>query len=115
MVRASRGIGLTGRIFGLVSAVAVVIGLVFALSAVRLLPQFRNPFAEATVDRSQPVVLKSITALSRYEAASGSFQVVVDLAMKSSWLPSFVEGTQTLFIGAGTDIDRKSTRLNSSH
>jgi len=96
--------GLAGRVIGLVSAVAVIIVLLLVLSAVRLLPQFRNPFAEATVDRSQPVVLKSITSLSRYEAASGSFQVVVDLARRSSWLPSFVEGTQTLFIGAGTDI-----------
>ncbi len=104
MVRASRSMGLAGRVIGLVSAVAVIIVLLLVLSAVRLLPQFRNPFAEATVDRSQPVVLKSITSLSRYEAASGSFQVVVDLARRSSWLPSFVEGTQTLFIGAGTDI-----------
>jgi len=104
MVRAPRGTGLTGRIAWLVLAVAIVIGLVVVLSAVRLLPQFRNPFAEATVDRSQPVLLKSITALSRYEAASGSFQVVVDPSQRSSFLPSFIEGTQTLFIGAGTDV-----------
>jgi hypothetical protein len=104
MVRTPRGTGLAGRLAWLVLAVAVVIGLVVVLSAVRLLPQFRNPFAETTVDRSQPVLLKSITALSRYEAASGSFQVVVDLSQRSSFLPSFVEGTQTLFIGAGTDI-----------
>jgi hypothetical protein len=90
-----------------VLAIAIGIGggvLVLALSAAHLLPQFRNPFAETTVDRSQPVLLKSITALSRYEAASGSFQVVVDLSMRSSYLPSFLEGTQTLFVGAGTDI-----------
>jgi hypothetical protein len=48
--------------------------------------------------------LKSITELSRYEAASGSYEVVVDLSRRSSLLPSFLEGSQTLFIGEGTDI-----------
>lgn len=87
-----------------VGALVAIVALVLALSAVNLLPRLRNPFAEATVDRSGPVLLKSITALSRYEAASGSFQVIVDLARRSSFLPSFIEGTDTLFVGAGTDI-----------
>ncbi len=49
-------------------------------------------------------MLRSISALSRYEAASGTFQVVVNLDRRVSWLPSFIEGTQTLFVGQGTDI-----------
>jgi hypothetical protein len=104
MTRAFRGGGVMGNVVRLAAAVAVLIAAVLALSAARLLPQLRSPFAETTVVSSQPVVLKSITALSRYEAASGSFQVVVDLSKRSSWLPSFIEGTQTLFIGAGTDV-----------
>jgi hypothetical protein len=88
----------------LAAAVAGVLVLLVVLSAVHLLPQLRNPFAETTTDRSQPVLLKSITALSRYEAASGSFQVVVDLSRQTAFLPSFIEGSQTLFIGQGTDI-----------
>lgn len=104
MDRERRGKGLAGWIARLAAAVVAVVAVVLALSAVRLLPQIHNPFTENTLVRSQPVVLKSITALSRYEAASGSFQVVVDLSHGSSLLPSFVEGSQTLFIGAGTDI-----------
>ena len=93
------------RLVALVTVLAaVVIAIVLALSAVHLLPQFRNPFAETTIDRSSPAVLKSISALSRFEAASGSFQVVVDLDTRTSWLPMFLEGTQTLFVGQGTDI-----------
>jgi hypothetical protein len=88
---------------GIIAAIAAVLVILVVLSAVHLLPQLRNPFAETTTDRSQPVLLKSITALSRYEAASGSFQVVVDLK-NSSLLPSFLEGSETLFIGEGTDI-----------
>jgi hypothetical protein len=87
-----------------VAAIVAVIVLIVVLSAVHLLPQLRNPFAETTTVRSQPVILKSITNLSRYEAASGSFQVVVDLTKRSSIIPSFLEGSETLFIGQGTDI-----------
>jgi Protein of unknown function (DUF4230) len=92
------------RIGGIVAAIVAVIVLIVVLSAVHLLPQLRNPFAETTTVRSQPVILKSITNLSRYEAASGSFQVVVDLTKRSSIIPSFLEGSETLFIGQGTDI-----------
>jgi hypothetical protein len=88
----------------IVSAIVAVIVLIVVLSAVHLLPQLRNPFAETTTVRSQPVILKSITNLSRYEAASGSFQIVVDLTKRSSLIPSFLEGSETLFIGQGTDI-----------
>jgi len=96
--------GLTGKLIGLAAAIAVVIAGLLVLSAVHLLPQLRNPFATTTTDRSGPVLLKSITALSRYEAASGSFQVVVDLSTHTAFIPSFLDGTDTLFIGQGTEI-----------
>jgi Protein of unknown function (DUF4230) len=92
------------RVGGIVAAIVAAIVLIVVLSAVHLLPQLRNPFAETTTVRSQPVILKSITNLSRYEAASGSFQVVVDLTKRSSLIPSFLEGSETLFIGQGSDI-----------
>ncbi len=96
--------GLTGKLIGLAAAIAAVVAALLVLSAVHLLPQLRNPFAETTTDRSGPVLLKSITALSRYEAASGSFQVVVDLSKQTAFIPSFLEGSDTLFIGQGTEI-----------
>ena len=94
---------LAGRLTALAAAVAAVLAALVVLSAVHLLPQLRNPFAQTTTITSQPVLLKSITALSRYEAASGSFQVIVDLSRHSS-LPSFLEGSQTLFVGQGSVI-----------
>lgn len=87
---------------GLAAAVAVIVAGAVALTAVHLLPHVRNPFAESTTVRSQPALLKSITSLSRYQAASGSFQVIVDLSQKTPYLPPFIEGTDTLFVGAGT-------------
>jgi Protein of unknown function (DUF4230) len=87
-----------------IGAIVAVAALLLVLSAVRFLPQLRNPFATHTTVRSQPPLLKSITSLSRFEAASGSFQVVVDLSRQVTFLPSFIAGSQTLFIGAGTVI-----------
>jgi hypothetical protein len=104
MARIPGSRGWAGRLAGLVAAVCAAVVLVLVLSAVHLLPQLRNPFGETTTDRSGPVLLKSITQLSRYEAASGSFQVVVDLTKHASFMPAFIEGSQTLFIGQGTDV-----------
>jgi hypothetical protein len=84
------------------ASVVAVIGLYLIGAVVHLFPQLRNPFGETTTERSQPVVLKSIVELSKYEAASGNFQVVVDIT-SSGILPSFLQGSDTLFIGIGAD------------
>ena len=91
------------RILAGAVSLVVVVGLVLLGSAIHLLPQLRNPFSEQTTERSGPVLLQSIVQLSRYEAASGNFQVVVDISSGGSLLPSFLEGSDTLFIGVGTD------------
>jgi hypothetical protein len=93
-----------GSLAGIITAAIAAVILIVVLSAVHLLPQLRNPFATTTTVRTEPVILKSITELSRYEAASGSFEVVVDLTKRTSLLPSFLAGSETLFIGQGTDI-----------
>src|SRR5215470_11753054 len=104
MTRVIRAGRVTSRLGWVIAAVVAVAVAALVASAVHLLPQLRNPFAETTTDRSGPVLLKSITSLSRYEAASGSFQVVVDLSKQTAFLPSFIEGSDTLFIGQGTEI-----------
>ena len=104
MLEISRMGRLASRVAVIAAALAAVIGLLLVLSAVHLLPQLRNPFRTTTTVRSQPPLLKSITSLSRYEAASGAFQVVVELSNQTAFLPSFIAGSQTLFIGVGTDI-----------
>jgi hypothetical protein len=97
-----------GRIVGplavAAAALAAIAVLLLVLSAVQLLPQLRNPFHTTTTVRSQPPLLKSITSLSRYEAASGTFQVVVDLSSQTAFLPSFIAGSETLFVADGTVI-----------
>ncbi|HZR49518.1 MAG TPA: DUF4230 domain-containing protein [Streptosporangiaceae bacterium] len=96
-----RGRGTLGNLLAILAAVVV---LVLVLSAIHLLPQLRNPFATTTTVSSQPAILKSITELSRYEAANGEFQVVVDLSTHNGILPSFLAGSETLFVGQGSVI-----------
>ncbi|WP_330336400.1 DUF4230 domain-containing protein [Streptomyces sp. NBC_00557] len=93
------------RLPGWAKAVAVLV-LVAAvlLAGVRLavLPGIKDLFGTETHDRSGPALLKSIQDMSRYDAASGDFQVVVDLEKNAKYLPSAIRGTRTLYVGAGT-------------
>jgi hypothetical protein len=79
----------------------VVTVIVLAAQVLHLVPGWLNPFGEQTKDRSSPVVLKSIRDLSRYTAATGDYQVVVDLEKDAKFLPSAVRGQRTLFVGNG--------------
>lgn len=76
--------------------------LVVVLAVLQLGGLISNPFQRETQDRSGPVLVKSITDLSRYEAATGSFQVVVDIEHDIKHVPSAIAGQRTLFVAAGT-------------
>jgi hypothetical protein len=84
------------------SAVVLVLVVLFAGLRLSLLPGLRDVFREDTHDRSGPTLLKSIKDISRYDAASGNFQVVVDLEKDARFLPDALRGTRTLYVGAGT-------------
>jgi hypothetical protein len=85
-----------------VIALVAVLALLFAGLRLSVLPGLRDLFGTDTHDRSGPALLQSIQDMSRYEAASGNFQVVVDLEKDSRFLPSAIRGTRTLYVGAGT-------------
>ena len=82
-----------------------VLALVLVLGVARvtdLLPSMRNPFTTERVDRSQPALLHAIDDLSEYHAATGHFEVILDLEQDTKYLPSFLKGERTLFVAAGT-------------
>jgi hypothetical protein len=93
--RSPRGHGLIGKLLAGAVAIVAVAVLIIVLAAVSLLPRLHNPFGETTSVRSGPVLLKSITALSRFEAASGSFQVVVNLSQKATRPCSWVRAARS--------------------
>jgi hypothetical protein len=85
-----------------VAALVLVLAVLFAGIRLAVLPGIRDLFGTETHDRSGPALLKSIQDMSRYDAASGNFQVVVDLEKDSKYLPDAIRGTRTLYVGAGT-------------
>ncbi|MGP4022163.1 DUF4230 domain-containing protein [Actinomadura sp. 3N407] len=91
--------GLITPVLLIVATIAVVL---VAQQALRGLPGWLNPFGVETKDRSGPVLLKSIRDLHRYEAASGNFQVIVDLEKDAKFLPGSLRGKRTLFVGNGS-------------
>ncbi|MET8827209.1 DUF4230 domain-containing protein [Streptomyces sp. NPDC004610] len=96
---------LPGRIPGwakLAAVVVLVLAVLFAGLRLSVVPGLKDLFGSDTQDRSGPALLQSIQDMSRYEAASGNFQVVVDLEKDARLLPDAIRGTRTLYVGAGT-------------
>jgi hypothetical protein len=81
---------------------ALIVVVCLGLRAINVLPSFDNPFSDKTTDRSQPVLLQSMRDLSRYVAADGTFQVIVDLQENKENIPDFLLNKRTLFVGSGT-------------
>ena len=101
-VREPRGSRWGRRLLVLVGTIGVVVALVFGLKAVNLWPDIRNPFATQKTDRTGPVLLVSIRDLSKYVAAGGDFQVLVDLQENKKLIPDFIFNQRTLFVGYGS-------------
>ena len=80
------------------------LGLFFAALLVAAGAYFwpKMPFQTETIDRSQPVLLKSIQDISQFHAAMGNFEVVLDHEEDVQWVPGFIAGERSLFVAAGT-------------
>ena len=92
----ARLLAFTGVVF------LLIVGMCFGLRAINVLPSFDNPFADKETDRSQPVLLQSMRDLSRFVAADGTFQVIVDLQEHKENIPEFLVNQRTLFVGSGS-------------
>ncbi len=98
----ARGVGSTAGRF---VSIGLVFGLAFLVGTGKLgdvLPSFPNPFGSEDIDRSQPPLLESLVDLSRYQAASATFQVIVDTERDTRFVPSFVSGERTVFVAGGS-------------
>jgi hypothetical protein len=88
---------------GLITLGLAVLGFFFLLGWVRdLIPGFGNPFSTQTIDRSSPAVLKSIENLRDFRAASGHFEVIVDVEKDTRFVPSKLKGERVLFVAVGS-------------
>jgi hypothetical protein len=86
----------------LVLAVAVVGGFMLFGWVRDLVPGFGNPFGTETVDRSGPAVLKSVQNLHDFRAASGHFEVIVDVEQDTRFVPDSIKGERVLFVAVGS-------------
>ncbi|MGE9693513.1 MULTISPECIES: DUF4230 domain-containing protein [unclassified Streptomyces] len=85
----------------LLAALVALVVLFVLLIRFAVIPGLGELFGEETHDRTGPALLKSIKDMSRYEAATGNFQVVVDLEKDTKYLPDALKGKRTLYVGAG--------------
>lgn len=88
----------------LVLGLAVLGGFVLLGWVRDLFPDLDNPFREETIDRTGPAVLKSIENLRDFRAASGHFQVIVDVEQDTRFVPDKIRGERVLFVAVG-DVD----------
>src|SRR5215207_9055458 len=58
-------------------------------------------FGDKEIDRSGPAVLTAMRDLSEYHAATGSYQIVVDI-QQDSILPDVLKGKRTIFLAIGS-------------
>jgi hypothetical protein len=96
------GGGFLRGLFFLMATLAVVVAIVLGMTVIGVLPHLKNPFGSRTTDRSQPALLKSIQDMSRFVAAQGNFQVIVDVQNDKKYIPDFLVNDRTLFVAAGS-------------
>ena len=60
------------------------------------------PPAEQTVDRSPAPLLLAMRDIAQYHAASGTFQVLVDVERDTPYMPSALSGERTTLFATGT-------------
>ena len=75
-------------------AVVVVVGAM----PVRAVP---NPFEQRTIDNSTAPLMVALTDIAEYHAATGTFQVLVDLQVDTPYLPDVISGERTTLFATG--------------
>jgi hypothetical protein len=69
---------------------------------VDVFPHWGNPFKQQIVDHSPAPLLLALQDISKYHAATGTFQVVVDVEHDTLHVPSLISGERTTFLGTGS-------------
>lgn len=101
--RARRSPAVTLALVAGILVVALAGAFLLVSTGLERLNPFRNGVVqETTVDRSGPAVLKAVTDMGEFRAASGYYELVVDVEKDVSYVPSFLAGQRVLFVAAGS-------------
>ncbi|HYY10883.1 MAG TPA: DUF4230 domain-containing protein [Kineosporiaceae bacterium] len=104
---ARRPVPRTVWFFVVIAVLVVAMGLAtsFVIRALGDANPFKNGIVtNQTIDRSGPAVLKAVNDLGRFQAASGHYEVIVDIEHNTEHVPSWLSGRRVLFVAAG-DVD----------
>jgi Protein of unknown function (DUF4230) len=97
-------------------ATLVVVVAAIITAGVVAVTAFKHPLKTVTVDRTPPVVLTKLQDLHEYHAASGTFEVLVDIEKDVKYVPKAIAGERTFFVGIGTvDAVVDFSKLDDSH
>lgn len=94
VVGGARAIGLVAGLVAIACALTLLANAIGGVS-VRL-------FGTDRIDRSAPVVLRELRDVATYTAATGEFQAMIDIERDVRFVPSFLAGERTIFVGIGT-------------
>jgi hypothetical protein len=89
--------GLAGGVVGVVVVLLVALLALFGLARLT-----HWPFGTEERDRSGPAVLTAMRDLSEYHAATGQYQVVIDIQQDAKFLPDIIKGKRTIFLAIGS-------------
>lgn len=91
---------------GVAAATAIVSALVaiWAIVAIFDISPFGLLDAEQTIVTERPAVLQSLTDIAEFDAATGQFQVLVEVERDNRFLPGIVAGERALLLAQG-DVD----------
>ena len=90
----------TRRLLAAILGIAILVPA--SVQLVDVLPHWGNPFKQQIVDRSPASLLLALQDLSQYHAATGRFQVVVDVEHDTAHVPALISGERTTFLGIGS-------------
>jgi hypothetical protein len=85
----------------LAAIAAVAIALPLGAQFAGLLPALSDTFAPQTVDRGTAPLMTALTDISEYHAATGTFQVLVDVERDTPHVPALISGERTTLFAAG--------------
>jgi hypothetical protein len=78
----------------------VLVG-VLALVGVQFLSSLQNPFQQQTIDHSTEPLMVALADISEYHAATGTFQVLVDVEKDTPYVPDLISGERTTLFATG--------------
>ena len=80
--------------------VAIVVVGIVALVGVQVLSSLPK-FEQQTIDRSTEPLMVALDDISEYHAATGTFQVLVDVEKDTPWVPDVISGERTTLFATG--------------